>query len=188
MSKINVEHIKVLDIGLMTNTEVTVSGDSMILTPLPSDESDYERGMRESMQKIAKSCGKVFAVDIDYEQLPVLVDSLVNPQPKRTRTEYEKVTESIFDLRDEFERGELYWWYESDCKDKSEFVGIRSEYDLSTYFAKGNIYRKVEKEIDERQEFVERAISEIESCNAHEPSYYGGWFEQLYEAGCRFQD
>lgn len=32
----------------------------------------------------------------------------IKNQPKRTRTEYEKVTESIFDLRDEFERGELY--------------------------------------------------------------------------------
>lgn len=71
------------------------------------------------------------------------------PKP-RTRTEYEKVTESIFDLRDGFERGELYWWYESDCKDKSEFVEIRSEYDLSTYFAKGNIFKRVEKEIDWR--------------------------------------
>lgn len=68
----------------------------------------------------------------------------------RTRTECEKATESIFDLRDEFERGELYWWYESDCKDKSEFVEIRSEYDLSTYFAKGNIFKRVEKEIDWR--------------------------------------
>jgi len=82
-------------------------------------------------------------------------------KPKRVKVEFVKVVDSIWELRGQFERGELYWWYESDCKDKSEFVGIRSEYDLSTYFAKGNIYRKVETEIDERQEFIDAACKVV---------------------------
>ncbi|CAL9954898.1 hypothetical protein VPHK63_0003 [Vibrio phage K63] len=122
--------------------------------------------------------GVICCNDDFYLDLKRLTLSDLKP---RTRTEYEKVTESIFDLRDEFERGELYWWYESDCKDKSEFVEIRSEYDLSTYFAKGNIYRKVEKEIDERQEFIEKACKVVDWAIPKT-------MDRLYDAGCRFQD
>lgn len=66
-------------------------------------------------------------------------------KPKRTRTEYEKVTESIFDLRDEFERGELY-------ADDKGIVRIQGFAHLGGSCQVGTIYRKVEKEIDWRDE------------------------------------
>lgn len=100
---------------------------------------------------------------------------------RRTRTEYEKVTESIFDLRDEFERGELYYNFGDD-----EWFTYKDEASLAIGFKEGNVHRKVEKEIDERQEFVDLAISKIDHTNSDDPSYYAGWFEQLYDAGCRF--
>lgn len=64
-------------------------------------------------------------------------------EPKRTRTEYEKVTESIFDLRDEFERGELYYNFGDE-----EWFTYRDEASLAIGFKEGNVHRKVEKEID----------------------------------------
>ncbi|UTQ79868.1 hypothetical protein vBVnaSL3_45 [Vibrio phage vB_VnaS-L3] len=63
---------------------------------------------------------------------------------KRTRTEYEKVTESIFDLRDEFECGELY---ESVCGSRLE-----NEHDFIYAYTHGHIVRKIEKEIDWRED------------------------------------
>lgn len=155
MSKINVEHIRVLDIDLMTNAKVTVSGDSMILTPLPSDESDYERGMRESMQKIAKSCGKVFAVDVGYEQLPDLVDSLVNPQAEpRTRTEYEKVEySSAWEAAKDHEERKLELWRKSDLNEVikgNNWKAIQSPSEAAQYHF--DLYLKIEKEIDWRED------------------------------------
>jgi hypothetical protein len=70
---------------------------------------------------------------------------------KRTRTEYEKVTESIFGLRDEFERGELYT-----KKFNQEWHQIKTEEQLGNLLSmnddptKNGIYRKVEREIDWR--------------------------------------
>ena len=80
---------------------------------------------------------------------------------KRHRTEYEKVTESIFDLRDQFERGELY----TKCRGAGGdfFNKITTEYELVT-FAPRSLYRKVEKEIDWREEvsnFVDDKYSYI---------------------------
>lgn len=40
----------------------------------------------------------------------------------------------------------------------------------------------------ERELFVEACVSTIKSHNLDDPSYYNGWFEQLFEAGCRFKD
>ena len=103
MSKINVEHIRLLDLDLMENTSVTVIGDLMKLTPL-----------------------------------------------LRTRTEYEKVTESIFDLRDEFERGGLYSYYMN-----GKHTKVTNEDDLLENYKDKNLYRKVEKDIDWRDEVHE---------------------------------
>jgi len=71
---------------------------------------------------------------------------------KRTRTEYEKVTESIFDLRDEFVRGELFMKGRGAGGDF--FNKITTEYELVTFASRG-LYRKVEKEIDWRNEVHE---------------------------------
>lgn len=77
-------------------------------------------------------------------------------KPKRTRTEYEKVTESIFDLRDEFERGELYG-------DNTGVTKIETLAHLGACCQVGNVFRKVGKEIDWRDEvksYLESTCSE----------------------------
>lgn len=66
----------------------------------------------------------------------------------RTRTEFVKVTESIFDLRDEFERGELYCKFEH----AREYTQITNAQTLSQALHRGYCYRLVEKEIDWRDE------------------------------------
>lgn len=142
MSKINVTHIDSLDISQMTNTQVTVSGSSMTLTPLPSDESDYERGMRRAMQKIAASCGRVFGADVGYEDLPDLVESIVRSKKESAKlksTKFVKVEESIFDLKEEFERGELYV---STCE--GHYTQILGENGLFLAAFNNSIYRQVE--------------------------------------------
>ena len=126
----------------------------------PKPESEYDKGMREAMQKIAVSCGKKFAVDIGYEELPDLVESLVNPKqenPKRVKVEYVKVEDSIFDLRPDFEAGELF------VKIGDNYEVVLSAQCLATSLTVGSCYRRVETEIDERQEFIERWASEIKN-------------------------
>lgn len=69
---------------------------------------------------------------------------LVKPIPPKpqVRVEYEKVTESIFDLKDEFERGELVF------HDRDEYIGIVGADNLCKFYADGNVYRLVEKPVD----------------------------------------
>lgn len=43
-----------------------------------SSKIEYEDGMRKAMRSIARTCGKSFAVDIGYEDLPALVEKLMH--------------------------------------------------------------------------------------------------------------
>lgn len=91
-----------------------------------------------------------YNTDLRYWEESMLIaakvfDMLKPIPPKRTRTEYEKVTESIFDLRDEFERGELYF---SEWSKGEVFVQIKTEALLLGNIQADNLYRRVEKEID----------------------------------------
>lgn len=149
MDKINVTHIKSLDISKLKNTKVSVVGDSIELEPLPSDESDYERGMRKAMKKIAVSCGRVFGVDVGYEDLPDLVESIVSSKKEKpTPTKFVKVEDSIFDLKKEFERGELY-------EKGSDYTKLISESDFAFAYRENAVYRQVE--IDWRESVIELA-------------------------------
>lgn len=112
----------------------------------------------------------------DVRALKKLTISDLKP---RTRTEYEKVTESIFDLRDEFERGELYFKYSQGIE------VIKTEQMLLAQIERDGVHRKVEKEIDERQEFIDNAYYLAQSCGAYDVEEVAGI---MYDAGCRFQD
>lgn len=116
-------------------------------------------------------CWFVYADQIKEECRELTLSDL----KPRTRTEYEKVTESIFDLRDEFERGELYF------QQGGEYLPYKLEAEFAHGFMHDRIYRKVEKEIDERQEFVERASGLVSK--SHAVDYSLG---KMYDAGCRF--
>lgn len=77
----------------------------------------------------------------------------------RTRTEYEKVTESIFDLREEFERGELYF----KCSE-GDWVQAVHESEVVHFLNNCCLYRKVEKQIDWREE-VSTWVQQNQSVN-----------------------
>lgn len=86
-------------------------------------------------------------IDMDVAQKAVsAINKQLVPQPNLSRTEYEKVTESIFDLKDEFERGELV------SKVGERVVKLESEKHFVTQYSFGYIHRKVEKKIDWRDE------------------------------------
>ena len=68
------------------------------------------------------------------------------PETKPTYR-YEKVKDSIFDLKEEFERGELFYSTSMD-----NFALVRTEHCFSEMFSVGNLYRRIE--VTERDEFV----------------------------------
>lgn len=72
----------------------------------------------------------------------------------RTKTEFVKVTGSIFDLKDLLENEGLYF-----STDTDEYDYCNNERDLCAAVYNGNIYRKVETEINERQEFIDTYAS-----------------------------
>lgn len=71
-------------------------------------------------------------------------------QEPRTKVEYVKVTDSIFDLRDEFERGELHY----DFGDEDWFT-FNDEDSLVAGFKESNVYRRIETPMTEREAFIE---------------------------------
>ncbi len=144
MENINVTHIQSLDISGLSNIRVTTSGRLMVLTTLPNDKSNYEKGMRRAMQKIAASCGRVFGADVGYEDLPDLVESIVRSKKESSKsTKLVKVEESIFDLKEEFEKGELYRVY-AHHGDEPMCGVIDSEFSLIQAADRSNVYRQVE--------------------------------------------
>lgn len=70
---------------------------------------------------------------------------------KPTPTKFVKVEESIFDLKEEFERGELYRVY-AHHGDDPMYGAIDSEFSLIQAADRSNIYRKVE--IDWRESVI----------------------------------
>ena len=105
-----------------------------------------------------------------------------NEKPKRVKVEFVKVEDSIFDLREEFEKYELYSKADiifDGCVEDG-FVLIHSEIDLAKATQVDQIYRKVETEIDERQEFIEIACNEV---NATLDSDAAEDFGRLFDSG-----
>lgn len=76
----------------------------------------------------------------------------IPPKPP-VRVEYEKVTDSIFDLKDEFERGELY----KPMNDGS-YEQITGDVKLCDLFGYGLIYRRIEKPVDWRDVLCQNQV------------------------------
>ena len=124
-------------------------------------KSDYDKSMMEAMHKIAVSCGRKFAVDVGYEDLPELVHDLIELhkpksaiKPKRTKVEYEKCEfNHAWEALKAFEDGdELY-------RDKNqtlqtevvEFIKAASVGGIGyilTYYKADNLYRRIETPIE----------------------------------------
>lgn len=52
--------------------------------------TDFDDGMRNAMQRIARACGKSFAVDIGYDNLPELVEELL-ARPDATQPQLSEI-------------------------------------------------------------------------------------------------
>ena len=108
------------------------------------------------------------------------------PLPK-LKTEYRKVEDSIWDLRPDFEAGELY--YRDNRLDNGEYKTsyqvISSEGRLLKSAIRKDIYRRVESIMDEREEFKDKMRELLDECkDNHSSTDALGDF--LYSRGCRF--
>ncbi|CAH9012065.1 conserved hypothetical protein [Vibrio phage 277E43-1] len=70
--------------------------------------------------------------------------------PPKTKTVYEKVTESIFDLKEEFENGELYYSAAGQL-----FTQIKGIQPLIEGLYLGYVYREVEQPVSWQEEVIE---------------------------------
>ena len=91
-------------------------------------------------------------VNYDFSVFP---DDVVKPIPtealEETKTyRYEEVTDSIFDLKEEFECGELFSFYGDE-----HYVQIETEGDFSCAHVHENLYRRIE--VKEREFAIEQA-------------------------------
>ena len=95
---------------------------------------------------------------------------------KPTPTKFVKVEESIFDLKKEFERGELY-------EKGSDYTKLISESDFAFAYRENAVYRKVE--IDWRDE-VKEVYDAVELPVGEQGSLYMGedWDEQEFIKFC----
>ena len=90
------------------------------------------------------STGALKEIDIQTLRAAALKD-----KPKRVKVEYVKVEESIFDLKGDFKRGELY------CGHYGGYALISVDSYLADCYSQGEVYRRLETEISERDEFIE---------------------------------
>jgi hypothetical protein len=65
----------------------------------------------------------------------------MNNVKQNLKTEYVKVADSIFDLKEDLKRGNLFY------KAKARFIVIKTPRFLSDIFSRDELYRKVESEI-----------------------------------------
>lgn len=111
------------------------------------------------------------------------IHSDAKPIPTEPTYRYEKVTDSIFDLKEEFERGELFT-----KKFNQEWHMIKSEEQLGGLLSmnddpeKNGIYRRIE--VTERDEFVEKAFGMM--AHLGDDGAARAIANDMYEAGCRF--
>ncbi|AUS01641.1 hypothetical protein NVP1287O_68 [Vibrio phage 1.287.O._10N.286.55.C7] len=89
----------------------------------------------------------------------------------RTKVEYVKVVDSIFDLRPDFEAGDLYI---SHCD--GHYQQILSESSLHLACAQGLLYRRIETPMTEREAFVESATHILKS-GMSDAEYAGALFD-----------
>ena len=142
------------------------------VSKLKVDPIVYEEGMRNAMKKIAKSCGKTFGADVGYEDLPELVESLINkPKPKpKTRSEYVKVEMDTNDIAKAMIDGEVFY---SELGEHEYSWGGDGFIDKQgdTVRVVGDYYRKQEVEVDWRDElesFVKRSVYLERDTNLYE--------------------
>ena len=96
---------------------------------------------------------------------------VINESPK-TRAEYVKVTDSIFDLRADFEAGELY--------SNHGHYQINMIDNLADCLMAGNVCRRVEIEISERDLFIEEMGNLIPGFDKRTNNI---WIGKIYDSG-----
>ena len=88
----------------------------------------------------------------------ILKMSPISQEP-RTKVEYVEVTDSIFDLRPDFEAGELF----SKVNHARDYSTINNTQTLAQALHQSCCYRRIETPITEREAFIEAAIHELKS-------------------------
>ena len=121
----------------------------------------------------AWGCNDVTCIDGSRESF-ILRSAALN-KPKRVEVSYVKVEDSIFDLRPDFEAGELY------VLNMSKYSKCETWRELAHFMIEGELYRKVETEIDERQEFIDTAYHQAQLAEC--VNFTKGMAEALFDSG-----
>lgn len=105
----------------------------------------------------------------------ILRAAALEEKKQRTKVEYVKVTDSIFDLRPDFYAGELF----SKVNHARDYSAISNTQTLAQALHQKCCYRRIETPITEREAFIEAGIELSEEVN---PYFLG----KMFDAGCRF--
>lgn len=107
---------------------------------------------KSNKQGLEKDCKKQL-VDIAAS----IGAQLISPDKKpRTKVEYVKVTDSIFDLRPDFEAGELF----SKVNHARDYSTINNTQTLAQALHQSCCYRRIETTMTERQAFVDEYVAQ----------------------------
>lgn len=121
----------------------------------------------------------------DYmHRLNGIINSMIDaeqPKPKHTKEEYVKVTESIFDLKDDYCSGDLK--FNDGTNEKPKYETIIDITDLAHHLLHNNVYRKVVTEVTEREAFIKECKK---SANLRDRDGAIEVYGDLFDAGCRF--
>lgn len=112
--------------------------------------------------------------ELNFNGTSEYVDPSKQPTKPRTKVEYVKVEDSIFDLRDDFMSHRLF------TKMDDSYSLIRFVDELSKSSMNGSLHRRIETEIDERQEFIDAYMSFVDSSIGDSYDKFAG---KLYDSG-----
>lgn len=104
-----------------------------------------KKGYRFISSDIPVQKGNLFWCDeIGMKERHGKVKAKLSDLKPRTKVEYEKVTDPFFDLKDDFENGNLFFKADTD----GEYHRVSAIKVLGLNFDKSNLYRKVERPVE----------------------------------------
>lgn len=118
---------------------------------------EFNQCVKEMSEVAGKNAYEAYAT---HEKTPL---EPINP---RTKVEYVKVTDSIFNLQPDLDAGEIYL----KVGDNDEFNPIKGESTLAYAFEQDKLYRKVETEIKTEKRWI-IYNSRGEFCSEHDHEY-----------------
>jgi hypothetical protein len=118
--------------------------------------NNYVKSWKPDIDELIK-----MQIEHDKQVKPCASELFEEKKMPRTKTEYVKVTDSIFDLQVDFERGELWFFKPVDFFNPvKRYMTIKCIIQLAELIETKNVYRKVETEITWQDEAKDLLLSQ----------------------------